>query len=43
MPVYRFAVDGEGGFVYARTEDAAADEIYDLYGDYPDWIKEADL
>lgn len=42
MPVYRFVVDGDYGSVYAGSEEEAADEIYDLYGRYPNWIGDED-
>ena len=41
MPVYRFEVDGETHSVYAWNIEEAADEVYALYGQHPETLKEA--
>lgn len=41
MPVYVYDLDGETKAVYAWNIEEAADEVYALFGQHPDSLKEA--
>ncbi len=41
MPTYEFELDGETSYLYAWNIEEAADEVYAIYGQHPETLKEA--